>query len=113
MVVHKGSHKAVSLKILKFMKMREHDQRSLLYCYLVTDIFKLLPLESHENCLDCTMLKCDETLSLIHKLIVKSLPTQSSLTPQVNIPGLSPIQDIEICSNLPTYVSFSQRVSPE
>ena len=79
MVVHKGSHKAVSLKILKFMKMREHDQRSLLYCYLVTDIFKLLPLESHENCLDCTMLKCDETLSLIHKLIVKSLPTHTAV----------------------------------
>lgn len=112
MVVSKGSHKSVSLKILQFVKMREHDQRSLLYC-LVIDIFKLLPLESHQNCLDCTRLKCDETLSLIHKLIVKSLPTQSPLTPQVNIPGLSPIQDIEICFNLPAYVSFSQRISPE
>ena len=35
MIVSKGSHKSVSLKILQFMKMREHDQRSLLYCYLV------------------------------------------------------------------------------
>lgn len=44
MVVHKGSHKAISLKILQFMKMREHDQRSLLlfnYRHLQAPSFKI------------------------------------------------------------------------
>lgn len=72
------------------MEMREHDQRSLFYCYFTLNSLNHLPLESQEHCLDCTILKCDETLSLIPNLIVKSLHTQTPLTPEVNIPRLPP-----------------------
>lgn len=96
------------------MEMREHDQRSLFYCYFTLNSLNHLPLESQEHCLDCTILKCDETLSLIHSPIVKSLLTQTPLTPEVNIPRLSPkVQNREICFNLPTYASSSQRIPPE